>query len=333
MSVFYAALTGHGAIEEIAAVELHTGLVGADFHDATRLRILEACCEAQALTFAFIDDPCVVVTAAEFEGFEISSDALADDGRLGEIHRGAGNWSDFTRWDQADVGWQKAIGIERENVVIDGRGWVSGEIPIRVMNDIENRWRIGGGFGFPLELVVIVERVGDFDGEIAGVTFFAILSGVGELDAIAIDRLAGPEDFIEAFQAAVKGARNAAGLVVGGEGVVFAVEGKLAIFDAVAEAANGRTEVGGIGEPASQGVVTVGEVGQFTDFIGSFHRNKDGTVLGNPRFEAVFIGESEDLDLMPVGHRTKNLFFDFRFARHCGGVFTGKQAHGECRNE
>ena len=74
-----------------------------------------------------------------------------------------------------------------------------------------------------------------FDVELAGIAFFAVGAGVASARARPSAHRPGlPDDFVEALDAAVE----VVGGVVGGEGVFLAVEGELALGDAVAVAAD-----------------------------------------------------------------------------------------------
>ena len=66
--------------------------------------------------------------------------------------------------------------MQSEVVVTDVRHLVTTEVPVGMVDDV---YRCGfvmdGGAGFPDEFVVVVEGVGDFAVEGAGVTFFAVI--------------------------------------------------------------------------------------------------------------------------------------------------------------
>jgi hypothetical protein len=107
------------------------------------------------------------------------------------------------------------------------------------------------------------EGVGDFDGEFAGITFFAFLAGVTKAEsglAFAGGGLGGPKDFVETAVAAVEVAGDAAGAVVGGNVIGLAVESESAVGDAIADAADDRSEIGGLGGIALDRVKTQNDV-------------------------------------------------------------------------
>ncbi len=168
-----AAFSGHCSVEEIATVELDGRLVGGDLHHAPGFGILHAGGELHTLVFR--KHPRVVVTAAEFQCFEISVHPLSDFSRLGEIHRRAIDGGDLTGRDEADVGGQVARCVEGEDVIVDRGGRIAREIPVGMVDEVDDRRRVGGGFGNPLQFIIIAESVGDLRGESPWIPFLAVL--------------------------------------------------------------------------------------------------------------------------------------------------------------
>ena len=173
MGVFHATLAGHRAVEEVAAVKLHRGLVAVHFHHAAAFGVLDPRGKPHALTLG--QYPTVVVPAPELERLEIRLHPLADRGRLGEIHRRARHRRQLTRRNQPGVGRQVMRRVERQYMVVDRGGRIAREVPVAVMDQIENGRCIRGRAGLPFQLIGIVERVGHLDREIAGVAFLAVL--------------------------------------------------------------------------------------------------------------------------------------------------------------
>ena len=242
----------------------------------------------------------MVVAEAEFDGFKVGIDAFANRGGFGEIKRRASNRCYFASRNQARIRGQIMIGFELQYVIVDRGSRIAGKVPVAVVNNVQNRWRIGGGFGFPLELVAVIERVGYFDREIARITFFAVFGEIGKFYT-AIDLLAGPENFVEAFEAAVQMAGDAAGIIVRSETVFFAVEREFPVLNAVTKTSDRGAEVAGIGQPTIEGIVAVGDIGDNAVFIWDFDRNKDGAVFGDFGDDAVFVREREDFRFTTVG--------------------------------
>ena len=79
--VFCSALAGHGAVEEVAAIELNAGLIGVDLHGASGLRVVEGSGVFESLAVA--EHPAVVVAASEFESLVLHLNPFADGGGFG----------------------------------------------------------------------------------------------------------------------------------------------------------------------------------------------------------------------------------------------------------
>lgn len=162
----------YGWVEEIGGVKLDARLIGEDFHHSARFRVTDAGSELN--TVVFRQHPTMVISFAQLEGFEVIVDAVADDVRGSEVHRGACYGFNHTRWDHAWSCWQVIGRMELHEMVGDRRGGIARKVPIRVVNDVDNRRSIGGGGRFPDQFVVIVERISDLGGEISGIALFAI---------------------------------------------------------------------------------------------------------------------------------------------------------------
>ena len=85
------------------------------------------------------------------------------------------------------------------------------------------------------------KRVADGDGEVAGIAAFAVLTYIGEIDGLTVGAhgLGGPQDFVEAVEAAVEGVRA----VILVQRVHLAIQREFRSGDAVAVAADGRSKV------------------------------------------------------------------------------------------
>jgi hypothetical protein len=219
------------AVEEIPAIELDGRLIGENLHHPPAFGIFQA--GGQADSAALFQHPRMVVTATEFQRFEVGIDAVADGRRLGEIHRSPRDGINFPGRDKSRVGGQIVVRGEHEDVVVDGLGGIASEVPIGVMDEVEDGRRVGGRLRLPLQFVVVGESVNDFDREVAGIAFFTVFGGIGKLDSVFTRDFSGPEHLVEALQAAVQVARDAAGIVVGGEFVFLTIERELAVLDAV----------------------------------------------------------------------------------------------------
>ena len=309
MLVFHAGFPGRGPVEEIASVELHRGLVRRQRQGPSGLRVTHPRGPDKRPFGSAVEDPGVVVAARELDCFVVGIDAFADHGGLEEIERCSRNWGEFARGGHPRVGREVTIRVERHLVVVDARGRITAEVPVGMVDDVEHGGCLRRGLRLPDEFVLLREGVGDLDAEFAGITFLAIGAGVGEFHPTARltgETLALPEFLAETFLAAMKGAGNTTRIVVRDEGVFLAIESKLAVGDAVAEATHGRPEVGAVRQPALEGVVSVGDVGEFSVSVRSLEGNEDGSVFRHLRLHAGDVGECPEFHLAAIGHFAVN---------------------------
>lgn len=288
----------NGAVEEISCIKLHGGLVGEDFHLSATWRMnhaggtFHACCLAQ--------HPAVVVTAGEGEGFEGCVDAVAHDVGLGEVERSALDRGSFTCGDQPGIGGEEMIGLDVHDVIEDALTEIAREIPVGVVDHVDDGRRIGSRLRFPQELVLLIECVGYSDIERAGIAFLAIDGAIAEDDGIFFDFTL-PKDFVKTLDAAVEVAGDATRLIVFGESVSFAFELKLSVFDAIAKTADGGAEIGVIRQPAGERIVAERDIGDFSVAIGCFERYQNGTVFRNLGDGSLGVAEGEKARLAAIG--------------------------------
>ncbi len=108
------------------------------------------------------------------EGFVIRLDVFADELRASEVHRCVGNRTNFASWYHARIGRQEIIGMNL-NLVIGDRGVkFAAEVPVGVIDEVDQGGLVRCCLGMPTELVVVIEPVGDRHIKIAWVSFIAI---------------------------------------------------------------------------------------------------------------------------------------------------------------
>ncbi len=90
--------------------------------------------------------------------------------------------------------------------------------------------------------------------------------------------------------------------VVGRQGVLLAVEGELALGDAVGDAADGAAEVRVVAEIAFQVVEAEDDVGQLAVLVGDVQLGEGGAVGDDLGLGAAGVGEGEFLDHGAVRH-------------------------------
>src|SRR5699024_1744401 len=123
-----------------------------------------------------------------------------------------------------------------------GAAALAGQVGVGVTGQVDRRGGIGGRLVVDLERVVVGQRVGDGDGEGAGVALLAVRAGVAEGDA-GVGRVRGrPDELVEAAFATVE----RVGVVVDGQVIGLAVQLEMAVGDPVAVATDDAAEVGAL---------------------------------------------------------------------------------------
>src|SRR5947209_3782128 len=111
-----------------------------------------------------------------------------------------------------------------------------------MLREIDGGGLVGGGGVIDAEGVAVGERVGDGDPDGAGVTLGAVGIGERKFEGRPVGTfggLGGPQAFVVADEPAVE----VIGAVIGGQRVVFSVEGEFPFGDAVSDAADECAEV------------------------------------------------------------------------------------------
>ena len=119
------------------------------------------------------EDEVVVVAAGERELGERVADARADRGRLGEVERRSGDRRDLAGRDQVRADRRVPVGGERQHVVEDRSRALAGEVPARVVRQVDDRRRVGRRAEVDAERACVLERVRHLDLERAGVAHLA----------------------------------------------------------------------------------------------------------------------------------------------------------------
>ena len=260
-----------------------------------------------------VEHPVVVVAAPEHELLVVAAQPLADRVEPGEVERRAHDAGGRAVRDEVHVDGRELVGVELEQVVVDRPRALTGQVPVGVVGEVEDRRRGGRRRVVEAQVVAVVQREGDRHVDVAGVprarrrgrAAFAGRAVAGQLqpDGVAARRDLGgvPHALVEADVAAVK----AGDAVVRVERVRVAAEHEprrlpgLAAHraDAVAVAADDRAEVRVALDVRGVGVaVDVGEaerdVGLAAAPVGDAQRLDDAAVV-----------EDRDRHAAPVGER------------------------------
>ena len=173
-----AAFAAEFAVQKITRVKLGAGLGSPNFQGSTARRFLDDGSQSQGAG-GMVQNPIMIIPGPELDLLVVAINPLANRQWLAKIQRGAPNRSQFPGGYQSAVDRRKSVGIDLDDVVEDvalGR-----QIEIGMMGQVAHRLFIGGGGKFQLERIVFRNRVDRRDGKIAGKAFFAVATGILQL--------------------------------------------------------------------------------------------------------------------------------------------------------
>ena len=128
-------------------------------------------------------------------------DAIADSRRLAEIERRAGDVRDLAGGNEFIIGRRVLVGMDRQDVVQHGVTAMAGQIEIAVVGQVDRRRPVGRCLVANGEPVLIAEQIPHGDGQVAGIPFLPVRTGVGEPDGLTLPRpqnLRLPDHFVQA---------------------------------------------------------------------------------------------------------------------------------------
>ena len=111
------------SVEEIAAIELDTGLVGENFHHPSGGRFVDGGSELHSRSVS-AQHPVVVVAIAVVQLQVVVVDALTDSGRLIEIEWRACHLKNLTSWNACVIDRNEEVTVQFDDLVFDARRWV-----------------------------------------------------------------------------------------------------------------------------------------------------------------------------------------------------------------
>ena len=206
-----------------------------------------------------------------------------------EVEGRALDGAEAAHGDHRGVGGRDLVAVDPKLVVEDGTVVFAAQIEIGVVGEVERRLLVRFGVVSDLEFAIL-EGVGDGDGKIAGVVFFAVGGEDGELQLVAV-HFVRPDLLVEAHFAAVE----VVAAVVAVKVVRRAVDGELALADAVAEAADERAQVPAVVFVPRHVVIAEDDVGGLAVLIGHDDALHDAAVVEDGgAARAVLEGEGKD---------------------------------------
>src|SRR6185312_3750695 len=278
-------LPGNRSVQKVARVKLHSRLGGQDLQHSSAGGFVHQGGASEAVVLA-MDYPVVIIAASQHQLFVVLIDALADRSGLGEVHGSALDRSQLAGWDQGLVHGSKAVRIEQEMVPQNVAVALTRQVEIGMLGKIQRRGLVGGSFVIHDQLVVVGQSIGDFDFEVAGISFLAVFAqiAVSNSDTLSVLELLGlPELFVKPVGSAMQGVRA----VIFGQGIFHAVEGEGGVGNPVGVAPDDGAEVGGVLQISVNFVVTEDNVAQVAVLVRHSQRHDDAAVVDGAYFEAL----------------------------------------------
>ena len=117
-----------GPVEEVAAVELKSRLVGKDFHETSRRRVINRTYAVNLAIRRSVKLPVVVISASDNQLRMIFSDSFPDGMRLAEIKWSACHGQMLACWNEYLVDRSNGIGIDSQHMIQDGTAFAAMQV-------------------------------------------------------------------------------------------------------------------------------------------------------------------------------------------------------------
>ena len=125
----------------------------------------------------------MVVTPSQLQRFEVGIDPLTDGGCLSEVHGSTGYGRRRSGWNEPGIRREVMIRVKKEFVIVDRGRRITAQIPVGMVDDIEDSRRGRCRGCLPDEFVGVGEGVSHRNSELAGITFLPVRTDIGELDS------------------------------------------------------------------------------------------------------------------------------------------------------
>lgn len=284
MIVYDAFLSGKGAIQEVAGIDLDARFVGIDIEDDAGLGRFEGGTWAGDVA-AGVEHPVVVVAFAVLQLNEIIVDAGANGNGGTEIHIGTFNGSYFAGGHEGAVYGSVGIGVDGEQIVGVGLGGIAVEVEIGMVCHVDDGGAVGFGAVADVDGIVVGEREGDFAGQITGEAFFAVSREASQFKSLVAELLG-----IEYLILIAPGtAMQAVAVVVLRQLIFHAIYGDLALIDAIGITADGGAEVRRIFDVILNGLEAQYDITHHAVLIRHHHRYDASAEVRDANFHATFV--------------------------------------------
>ena len=238
--ILHALLAYETAIEEVAGIELNTGLVGEHFHEDASVGIVE-CTEALGEVAVCVENPVVVIAHAIHNLLVcLVVDAVANGSGGAEVEWCALYCKHFACNCNIGIYGCKLVGVEHQHLVEAVLRTVAAEIEVAVVGQVQHCGLVCVSKIIDDQCIVFGQSIGYLYVQVAGIAVFAIGACCGELDDLAVLLIGFPNAVVESNRAT---AMEAVGAIIDGQLICVAIESELTLGNAVAVTADEGTEV------------------------------------------------------------------------------------------
>ena len=287
------------ACSPVVGIELHAGFRRVDLHRASADGIGQLGGKAHFALLALVQHVAVVVSGSVLDLFVVGIDVLSNGLRCAEVERRALNEADFARWDACLVDGDVEIGVDFENLVVDGGSGVGDSLKREesMAGQVDDGLLVGGCHVFDNQFVIVVESVDNRNLHFARVAFFTIGAHILQHECLVVHLQGFPHLGVEAFLAAVE----RVGTIVDRQIVFLAVQLELTLANAVAVASDEGGEIGFRAVyHALDGVVTLNHIAHVAVFVGHHDGDQCSAIVGDGHFVTQAVLQDVEIRLFSV---------------------------------
>src|SRR6266850_1464002 len=317
LAVNAAIFSGHGPVEEIARIELDTGLICQNFEDPARPRIFHAGSKTGIAGAAAAQAEIVIVALADLNLFKGIAQAHADAVGDAEIERSPVDPArPAAQWEAGRAHRQVGIRSDREMMIQNAAAasFDARKIEEAVIGQIDDGRLVGLGRERRRKFHGAGNAVSDAGLQPAGITFLAIRAVIGQRDeghGLLTQAGNDPALAVETCQTAVK----RVGAVIGRQLKAMAIQLERAVRDAVGITTDRGAEETPNRDITFKVIAAKDDVGK----VASAVRREDGLqrcAIGNdPHLEAVVATQRHHFARDAIRQMSETLAHDFRNLR------------------
>ena len=255
----------NGAVQEIAGIKLHPGLIAPHLQHPTAGGLFHTRLQSVG-TKRFADDPVMVIAGAVLQYFVRIIDARTNGRRLAKIKRRAGHIDNFAGRDEVAIHRGGFIGIDVNDVTKNVTLALPRQVEIGMMREIANGRFVGRGGTLNFQLIILGQSVNGRHFQKTGETLIAIPAYMGENQNRTMrrrHRTRHPYNLVKTFQTAVQ----RVGTVVRRQRIGLPGQSKFCAANAVAITADERAKIGAVRQVTVQRVISEHDVRIFAMFV------------------------------------------------------------------